>query len=910
MKSTTKQSHWWLTILSLVFLLAGLTACSSTEGSSDENGKPKPEVPVNQDDWQTVPASGGTIEKDDIAIDFPSGTFTEDTEIAISEAQKGKTCGENEVSKFYQITLPVTTNKPFKVKIKCEETGDDIYFVVRSPAFSLSEQEGQYHNYSLEGNYSNGEQTVSIPEADNGSDGETSNLTIGLAHVLRESGGSLTRADHTIKWHFDSSSWTMLWTSQAQLDKLAVLKPIIGGYINDALRIIQGLGFKINEDRDIPICLETGLKSNIYGTFSQDWRKDKNSTIELNQDKILAMGEDRRDLKTTIIHELMHYFQSEYDRRTPYKKAGTGAEELIIYESGAVWVEQFMIDGKLNANFVQQYIYPFGRSLKDLDAVYADDSQVKGSYRVYQDHGYAMSTLLSYVTKQTWADFSNQSIVELHEIWNKYWSPFTCLDVWFSKHSYGLLAGCEYDDFILELAQGNIPSDGSSPIDANMLAYNSSGTLKGDGKIDNMSGSCLIYGTDCKKVNLSIPKDIDLSNKQIIIRQENEGVHTYTYIKSTKGNKFYKTPVTPNSPLTISANDLDQMRNEEGTVKALLFTLSTNIENSSTLPSNVSVEITGEEDNGNFRVNPDEVRFLVEGGTELVTIEKGSYKYCGVDVPETYQTWLSAQCSDNGTVTITATRPNMSFDERKGEVICWVSNEANPQDAKKKTKNVSITQDPVTGVDWSPKSLSFTANGGSEKISFEFGGFKRFGAQVHEEGYEWCGVSAANGKLTITVQPNPSNESRECIVDAYVTNSSSPAEDEKLIMPITVFQEGGDGTVAANNLTDLWGTWVYRYNQHDWDLDYAVTFGKDGSYYYVYTDNKNPGESFTRTGTYKVLSHEPWNTPSADGVIGLAEIEESFHNSSTGNDVVRQWTITLYNNGQLGYENKLWRAAQ
>ena len=191
-----------------------------------------------------------------------------------------------------------------------------------------------------------------------------------------------------------------------------------------------------------------------------------------------------------------------------------------------------------------------------------------------------------------------------------------------------------------------------------------------------------------------------------------------------------------------------------------------------------------------------------------------------------------------------------------------------------------------------------------------FGGFKRFGAQVHEEGFEWCGVSAANGKLTITVQPNPSTESRECIVDAYVTNSSSPADDEKLIMPITVFQEGGDGTVAANNLTDLWGTWVYRYNQHDWDLDYAVTFGKDGSYYYVCTDNKNPAESFTRTGTYKVLSHEPWSNPSADGVIGLAEIEESFHNSLTGNDVVRQWTITLYNNGQLGYENKLWRAAK
>ena len=101
-------------------------------------------------------------------------------------------------------------------------------------------------------------------------------------------------------------------------------------------------------------------------------------------------------------------------------------------------------------------------------------------------------------------------------------------------------------------------------------------------------------------------------------------------------------------------------------------------------------------------------------------------------------------------------------------------------------------------MDWDPKELKFTANGGSEKISFKFGEFTRFGAQVRKEGQGWCGVAAANGKLTITVQPNESKDSRECIVDAYVTNSQNPTDEDKLLMPITVYQEGAKETKPSS----------------------------------------------------------------------------------------------------------------
>ena len=309
---------------------------------------------------------------------------------------------------------------------------------------------------------------------------------------------------------------------------------------------------------------------------------------------------------------------------------------------------------------------------------------------------------------------------------------------------------------------------------------------------------------------------------------------------------------------------------------------------------------------GSFTVSPNDLTYKWEGESQDVYIEKGGYEFCGADVPEAYAKWVSAVADNDGKVAI-AVQPNLTFEERKATVECWVSTKSSPSASEKRIMTVAITQGPVEGVDWNPKELSFPAEGGSEKISFDFGGFTRFGAQVHEEGVGWCGVAAANGKLTITVQANPSTESRECIVDAYVTNSQNPAPEDMVIMPITIFQEAGDGQAAANNVKELWGTWTFTYSQHDWYVVYTVTFGKDGSYHYESVDYNHPEESFTRTGTYKVLSYEPW-TPTSEGVVGLAEIEESFHNSLTGNDVVRQWTVRLYNNGQLGYENKLWRA--
>ena len=130
MKTMKKQSRMWLHLLCSIIHLAGLTACSSSEG--DANGEPKapkPTEPISDDDWKTISTDGGTIEKEDITIEFPSGTFTTESKVAVTEMKQGEILGEDEASKFYQIVMPVSAHRPITFSVKCDEQADDIYLI-------------------------------------------------------------------------------------------------------------------------------------------------------------------------------------------------------------------------------------------------------------------------------------------------------------------------------------------------------------------------------------------------------------------------------------------------------------------------------------------------------------------------------------------------------------------------------------------------------------------------------------------------------------------------------------------------------------------------------------------------------------------------------------------------------------
>ena len=107
-----------MTMTAMLLLVVSLVACSDDGGVAATEETNPTDNPVNPEDYQTVPTSGGTLNKGDIAITFPENTFSGETKVAVSDVKTGEVAGEEEVSKFYQLTLPPQINKPLTMSIE------------------------------------------------------------------------------------------------------------------------------------------------------------------------------------------------------------------------------------------------------------------------------------------------------------------------------------------------------------------------------------------------------------------------------------------------------------------------------------------------------------------------------------------------------------------------------------------------------------------------------------------------------------------------------------------------------------------------------------------------------------------------------------------------------------------------
>lgn len=283
MKPMKKQSRMWLHLLCSIILLAGLTACSSTEGEANGEPEPiKPTEPISDDDWQTISTDGGTIEKDDITIEFPSGTFSTDSKVAITEVKQGEILGEDEASKFYQIVMPVSAHRPITFSVKCDEPADDIYLItyITTPSMHLIGTNMSFP-ISYDATYSNGEYTATLPAFENGDEEDELFFSVGLGHRARfSSSTNLSRGTRTIvgesegeiSWFYDTD--TKFETQNSEVLNTTI--DIVNGYIHDALKQIDKLGFKIanTPKRKIPITLfkkkrEKNCGVNSNNTISQ-----------------------------------------------------------------------------------------------------------------------------------------------------------------------------------------------------------------------------------------------------------------------------------------------------------------------------------------------------------------------------------------------------------------------------------------------------------------------------------------------------------------------------------------------------------------------------------------------------------------------------------------------------------------
>ena len=630
---TNLSKQWLLAALLLIAACGG-----SNRGDSDDLDEEEEEVEdgyqspaeVDDDDWQTVSADGTTIEEDDITIVFSPGTFQSDTEVAVTKMEEGEILDEDEVSPFYQITMPGKTAKEFTVKIASEEYGDDIHVMVHAPGRAISVNQATYYDIPLESTYQKGEHTVTIPKFDSQSNSDNVSFCIGLAQVSVDNNRNESLNNSRVGGKVDNISWTL----SVPFRSLATMgywpgKDIIT-LTNEALQKIKDVGFWISENRNIPIVFRkfrTGYffpEADADGNFIQSKVTDSWNSIEINMNRVFSGKWDnssKTKLGKVLIHELTHYFQSDYDPKWwPMWKASSQDDYNMLYESGAVWNEKNMDKGSFSYTFVIQYLPYFIRCGFDHQQEIVDETYnaVKSldpkPNDPFANHGYGMAALLQYFSNL----YGDHSIIDIYKIWKA--TPYenvsktSSIDIfkeYAKEKGSNLFEGNHYDDFILALAQGKVDNNiRATDLMPSELSGRLKKILKTDGKIE-FQDKCYPYGCTPMICNFQyLEKKYknekgSLKDKQITITQHCEGVHTYVTVR--RGNVLCNQKVTKGSPLVISGDELEEMRNNNGVFPNDLTCLTMTDDNSKVMNAQVSIELGDQEEKAKnvktFRTN-------------------------------------------------------------------------------------------------------------------------------------------------------------------------------------------------------------------------------------------------------------------------------------------------------------------
>ena len=128
----------------------------------------------------------------------------------------------------------------------------------------------------------------------------------------------------------------------------------------------------------------------------------------------------------------------------------------------------------------------------------------------------------------------------------------------------------------------------------------------------------------------------------------------------------------------------------------------------------------------------------------------------------------------------------------------------------------------ATGGSISTSSLQFDAAGGTQSVTLTPGSYAYFGCTVRPEYKDWISADLKDSPvIDITVKPNTLGQPREGVVECFLTNEESPTEQDKVLFPVTVKQDGSvgggmiKGLYVAVSLADAAYTYSsYRNGSH------------------------------------------------------------------------------------------------
>lgn len=409
--------------LAAIALLCGSTACINDI---------KPETAVKAADWQNVSSSDGIIEKDDLSIEFPSGTFPDGERVAISTVKKGLVGGEREVSEFYQITLPKSgTSKPSTIYIKCPEASADKMVVARTPSWNRHKGKNEYMTAAILAmfNSDKGYMKVTLPEVDPCEE-ENPYFSIGIIQGYTEED---TKAGEPSRFAYVSDpedmpqtkaasynfryTWAMDTFSHAAFlvysQKYSYINNFLSTNIPAAHKVLEDLKFRLPSNTIIYKIEEFPKDDNAWGFMQSSKFITSWGYIRLNAKMLYefanSAGTDsfttmQGQIQQTLVHETSHaVHEFSYDPRTaPVRNASglLGDEWAMMSEAIGCWTEKFTGDRRISEN-TPFFCLPFTKEFWPHEK----------SWSTYQSHGYGMGFFIDHLASK----LGNSVVAKLYQ---------------------------------------------------------------------------------------------------------------------------------------------------------------------------------------------------------------------------------------------------------------------------------------------------------------------------------------------------------------------------------------------------------------------------------------------------------------------------------------------------------------
>ena len=404
-------------------LLPVLASCNEKEDFS------RPSVRVKSADWRTVPESGGTIEVEDIVLDFPAGACNNGGKIAVTQVPKGtvKSFKKHQVSAFYQVVIPSPGfSKPFKVSFHYSGVPENVMIVEESAKWYRYEQKMDLCPTPLKTTVKEGMVSAVIPIIHD-EEGEELFFTIGLIEDVAAESSSKTKGGGTGTSHDTDTStgneldkpdlstsnlftYTVAWDVDNEAHKDPIVE-LVNKEVPKLIPIYADLGISFSE-YPVPYIITADFHdTEVWGEHRTAKTSTATSGVYLNVSKFYELvdrpvpdPELYGNFQQTLIHETFHWIHEEvYDTRWAstinlggFFGTKTAGQWQFLSESIATWIEKFTGDKNVSD------LCP--KEVKSLAKTMMCDDGVN-----YQDHGYGAGYFIEWLSQKT----SNRKIANI-----------------------------------------------------------------------------------------------------------------------------------------------------------------------------------------------------------------------------------------------------------------------------------------------------------------------------------------------------------------------------------------------------------------------------------------------------------------------------------------------------------------